>query len=263
MAILPVSSAVLNNNNMVSFNGRKKKQSSEESAPRSNKVSSLATVPVVVLMAMSPAMLNGKQSLAIMPDNTLNLTEVPADNTKNVDATYENFQVQQNKDKLKDMVIGDPLYSRPITIEGKKYTLCYAGKDEKKDGSGTKKYVEDVYFIPEGYKQQIKDRYDRLNEPNTLEYLIYHDLGEDKEFVGAAVVSIECDPDGTNRRVVRQELRLADDDANQLIRLRVGKTEFTASKVDLDHTWRRIPSFEFKQVTTPNLMEKTVRYLDD
>lgn len=89
MAITPVSSVRLGQyNNSVNFGSRKKNLEPQEEGnynqPSGKKLGKLATVPVIVMMAMAPGMMDGKTPANAIPMDSEQLTELLAANTSSV-----------------------------------------------------------------------------------------------------------------------------------------------------------------------------------
>ena len=105
-------------------------------------------------------------------------------------------------------------YKKRFRAEGKNYTMYY--KDITKS-MGTKK-VREIYFIPDDYRQKKVIEFDQeQTRPPKLHHLIYHNIGEDKEFIGA--YTYETIKDRGVYKVRYREIRLPDEVANELTAL--------------------------------------------
>ncbi len=229
MAISPINciSVKQNYNNMVNFTGRKSKDSEnnlyENTSPRhSNK---MATVPVIVLMAMTPGMMNGKQPIVINPENAIAMTEVVANPSDEIDMENTfNYMEAETIDTnnlpvaLKRAKIH---YQEDFKAEGKNYTMYFA---DPFSGGRTKDVVSSVYFVPEDFKPVIIEGRDK-NRPPLMQKFVYHNLGDDS-FVGAVISEITCDKNGNNRIVKTREIKLPNDIANTILGMILGDYEY-------------------------------------
>lgn len=231
MAIAPINGVNVrqNYNSTINFAGRKRNDDGEDSQQSPRRASNLATVPVVVLMAMTPGMLNGKQPVTIMPANDMNMTEVLAQTPSlNMEKTYMTNVTQYSKQNGIDLSGFDPAeiqYKQYYTVNGKKWVMVWS--DAGKDKFAKKNMVASIDFVSEDYRQ-IKDEYGwNANNPPMLLKMIYHNLGdENKNFISVITRETVCDSNGKNKDYVTKEYRLPDDVANKLIDLFVGDTEF-------------------------------------
>lgn len=230
MAIAPINGVNVrqNYNSTVNFAGSRKNDDGNE---RQNytRTSKMATVPVVVLMAMTPGMMNGKQPITILPANDMNITEVLAqvpsiDMTKTYRTTEAQFSNQSGID-LSGYNPKDIQYKQYYTSNGKRWVMVWS--DVGKDKFAKKNMVGSIDFVSEDYRQ-IKDEYGGdANNPPSLLKMVYHNLGdESKNFISVITRETVCDSNGENKKYVTKEYRIPDDVANKLIDLFVGDTEF-------------------------------------
>ena len=87
MAVLPINS-VSTNANQYTFTGKKDKNS--------HKANPLASVPVIIMLAMSP-MAEGKQPAQFVPIDSEHLTELVAQANATAPKAYEYTQTQQDE----------------------------------------------------------------------------------------------------------------------------------------------------------------------
>src|SRR5574344_1262532 len=80
MAIVPISSVEIdkNHSNMVSFGHKKNDKRGNQNRDLPSGTNTMKAIPVVVLMAMNPSLLNAKQPVMALPVNSENMTEMYA-----------------------------------------------------------------------------------------------------------------------------------------------------------------------------------------
>ena len=206
-------------NRYVNFAGRNSRKNNSDSLPVEYNRSSnnLAKVPVIVLMAMSPAMMNAKTPIT-------NLSEME-------DAKSEIIApIPIDSEELDEMTTVAPDFSKPHTAQvkapfgvdelighkihhydtfmknGKKHYIVYSGINNAD-------YVNKVSVFPEGF--------DRVKEKKLLPYvreLVYHDLGKGKEYCGIIVITHQRLKNG-NYKTIKEEVRIPDNCAQTLIDL--------------------------------------------
>ena len=213
---------------------RKNKYSSEinNDSARSN---DLAKVPVVLMIAMSPAMMNGKTPIQYMPLDEGNMTEMfeqaPVETN---DATYvarpEEFQQDYplgvaylSYEKIRQIV--------PAVGNGVKANIVLATRSADK----TPNNVEYVYYIKNSYKN------DRCEVPPVVRALIYHNLGPDKEYLGIEIKE-NFYKNGIPDYYVVREVKLDDKSAQFLLDLQAGSTK-----------WNDKTGIKFRETTNPNV----------
>ena len=174
----------------------------------------LAKVPVIVLLAMNPATLNSKIPTMPETDNpnkVVMLTPEPKSAEKSTYVISPDVEETQQSDPtygwgmLSKVNI---LHQRNAYVNGAKYHLVYAtsGKDDKKD-------VTNVYLFKDGsYSSK-----DPSIPPPKIIKLIYHNIGDGKEFLGAVVYEEVVDKFGNYKGTMKYELKLDDDSATHLI----------------------------------------------
>jgi hypothetical protein len=237
MAILPVSSVDFKARSNVSF--ARKNDSEGAPADRGMTAPLGKTVPVIVLMAMNPALLNSAATMSNLQGeeenpNLITMAE-PAQNFEIDDATYvmqpKVEEVQQNYPLNVAYFSQDAKIQQiiPCTESGVKGNIVFAksstrGKDEE---------VQDVYIIRHNYKSKALH-----GKPPWIVSLNYHNLGGEKDFMGVRV--IEQFSDGSYQE---REVRLDDDSAQQIVNLLIGKTK-----------WANKTGIGYSETNSPELM---------
>ena len=241
MAIVPINgiSVRQNHSNMVSFSGR-----NEDERPsmdrRLPKASAAKAVPVIVLMAMNPGLLNTSGIAKAAPLETEALTEMVAENNKVSDideATY-----------VMDMAAPETLSN--LTPGQRKY-LQYRAKDiiyKKNAGNGGVLVFEkllnskDARFI--NYLPGDSNYDGSIIKTPMVTLLVYHNLGKDKEYCGVLTrlyVKDSSLPKGGY--YLDKEYRITDEVANDLIHLVTDDSEF-----------KNTAKLKWLETTSPNLL---------
>ncbi len=223
MAILPISSvsARQNRSSMVTFSGKSEEDSSK--IERLPKASAAKAVPVIVLMAMNPGLLN---SSGIAKATTLEaepLTTVMAEASKahkTGGATYvmnpsEHIETdgltpgQQNYFRIRQK---DIVYFKKTGDGG---VLVFEKLNDPKK-------VHFVHYLP-GDKDFKGGYYDGL----MARVLVYHDIGKEKEYCGILTRKyVEDSNSPKGGYYLDKEYRLCDDVANDLIHFVTDDSEF-------------------------------------
>ena len=208
MAVLPISSARIQNNGINFTSKPNRKETKEYEVPK--KSNNLAKVPLITLLAMSPMV--SQQANASTLENR-NRIEVVANSEEASEAEY--MASPQQSGPISEVVNPEYIhYKKRFRAEGKNYTMYY--KDITKS-KGTKK-VREIYFIPDDYRQKKVIEFNQeQTRPPKLHHLIYHNIGEDKEFIGA--YTYETIKDRGVYKVRYREIRLPDEVANELTAL--------------------------------------------
>ena len=188
----------------------------------STKSNDLAIVPVVLMIAVSPSMLNAKTPVHIMPMGEDNIPELIAQPTEEVnDATY----VAKPEEFQQDYPLGVAFFDRlkvlqikPAVGNGVKANLVLTSyKPDKGD------VAAQVFFVEHSFKSNNK-----LVEPPLVQELIYHNLGPDKEYLGILIKEKiyrgETYPILT--KVAYVEVKLDDESAQFLLDLQAGVTKW-------------------------------------
>lgn len=254
MAITPINGISVKQNyrnNNINFAGKRRMVDNDEEPQESNlprRSSKMATVPVIVLMAMTPGMMEGKQPVTVLPANAINI-EAPANLNKAEKAgtTYYMAGVNQSEDsEVPDVLSDDKIqHKETFVANGKKYTMYYT--DLLKGFKGRYKDVSDIYIVPQDFKLIKDDIGYEANTPPKMIQFRYHKISDDinNNFVGAVLHQKICDENGNNTKFKTWEIRLPDEIANKILYLILGETELTPTKGLVK---------QYVHVTTPNLM---------
>lgn len=211
----------LNVNHYVNFagqNSRKNNGDTEGSPVEYNRRSNnLAKVPVVMLMAMSPAMMDAKTPVTNLSEMEEAKTEmvapIPIDSEELDEAITiaPDFSNPQNAQKKAPFgvtsLLGHKIHHYDTFMNnGKKHYIVYSGISNAE-------YVNKVSVFPEGF--------DSVKEKKLLPYvreLVYHDLGKGKEYCGIIVITHQILKNGKSK-TIKEEVRIPDNCAQTLIDL--------------------------------------------
>ena len=217
--------------NNISFSGRNKRNVNVEAenspVENSSKASKLAKVPVVVMIAMSPAMMNGKLPVEGLPDMNGAKVEYVTPTPEMAEellamATPAEFEAPQvNQANSDPMGISEFRYKKIQQLDsfnknGKKHYIAYT-TERREPGE-----VQNVYLFPAGYKSETGKKF----IPQIRE-LIYHDLGPGKEFCGVIVDTAVKNLQTNRYEATYEEVRLPDECAQHLIDLLANDTKWT------------------------------------
>lgn len=235
MAILPISGVRVNNTNRTSFTSLGMGEAETIDHPDSHKprkTNKLASVPVALLIAMSPAMMNGNEPVKAVPLDNDQLTELlayaapseleaPEPQISNTQANYP-FGLQYLSNKK--IFAKTPI----VSANGESATLVYSGKKDW-HGQPNINHVQFIYYIPKNHNIPTNSVY--LPE---VVALVYHDIGKDKEFVGIEVEFPEV-KNGTLAGYTRKEIKINDDDANDIGSFMANEKEYKNNIVNLKY----------------------------
>ena len=159
----------------------------------------LKSVPVIVMLAMNPALLN---SDAVA--NTIQ--QAQSGGYVRPETSYVRPEVRQ--------------FAMDFKAEGKNWTMYYV--DELKKIHDYKNYVSDIYLVPQDYEPRIVIKSDS-NCPPRVEKIVYHDIGAD-EFIGVVVTDYKF----VNGRKITttREMKVPDEVGNELTALISSETNF-------------------------------------
>ena len=241
MAILPISATDIGkHNNSINFSGLKKnKKYSSENNNNSNKSNNLAKVPVMVMIAMTPSMLNAKTPVQYLPISNENIPELYAQPSVEVnDATYvardEEFQQSYPFDvaflktyrKIRGVISG--------TANGKKTNLVLCSITSRDKG------ISRVYMVKDNEKNIYENQ-----EPEMITELVYHNIGRDKEYLGAVILKTIYDKHTHEfAGALSREVRLDDKTAQFLLDLTTDDTQYEYDK--------RFGNIKYSETTNPN-----------
>lgn len=247
MAIIPINEVSVRNNynNTTSF-GAKKRDTATENPIHKKSMASKAAVPVIVLMAMNPSLLNAEEPIKFMPTKNLDVTELLAYQPANTQSTavLNPEGAIHNHSHL-------PLYSEYLTTESIKTT-------KKALGNGAEYHVvltncsmhdktnnvDNVYVIKKGYSCKNSEEH----PPIVLE-LIYHNTNDGKEFGAVKLLEpiIDHAKNDANCGTMIREVKLDDESAQFIIDFMAGDTK-----------WINKTNIKFSETSSPKLMDPIV-----
>lgn len=182
------------------------------------------SVPVIVLMAMNPSLLSSSVPTNHFPLEEATQIETLYNPETSEIAPNEMLQSKQASFKHPQSKVIRPavvLYQKDFKAEGKNWTMYYTNEEKVKEP----KFVSKIYLVPETYVQK-KYLEEDTTRPPAIAKLVYHDLGGDKDFVGALIKELKEENDGSLSTASR-EIRLPDEIANEIMDLLDGTTKFT------------------------------------
>lgn len=242
MAIAPVSSISFRNNTSVNFGSRHNNDSEgQEYTPSQRKgVTDLGKMPVVVLLAMTPALSEAKMpenhSAGIIPPATEVIYEDPEENEDNFliympkMSNTEQTRSPYGWKSLEGLHIN---YAKKFKAGGHEYNMLFTSNHN--DSEVNEIFIFDVNS--NGTKHIAQD-------PPMVKQVVYHNIGKDKEFCG---VILERDileqESGKYKGTIRSEMRLPDDVAQDIVDLITNYSKFQ------DKT-----NVKIKEVNTANLL---------
>lgn len=214
--------------------------------PKPRKANKLASVPVALLIAMTPAMMNGTEPVKAIPLDNENLTELLAYAAPSEIASPEPQVARaQSSYPLGLKFLGNKKIFETrsiVTTNGERANIVYAG-EKKWDGAPNTKHAQFIYYIPKNHNLPN----DAIYFP-TIEGIIYHDLGEGKEFGGIKVRIPEYKAGNLNGYTTK-EIRLKDDDINDII-------DFMANEKAYKNNVLGLKAYT---TTSPNLQQPTFK----
>lgn len=228
MAVLPINSVSVNAN-QYAFTGKNKKDSH-------NKANSLASVPVIVMLAMAP-MAEGKQPAQFVPINSEHLTELVAATNAYAPAVEAYSQAPQEKaaplgiNFFRRHPILQIINAKANNKDVKMIFGSYPTKNNIPD-----KVVDRVFLIDKDYA----NRQIRNTIPPKITELIYHNTPEG-EFCSVTVLETVINKNG-NSAIKISNLKLDDNSAQELINLLAGETK-----------WKNITDIKFQETTSSEL----------
>ncbi|CCX62825.1 unknown [Bacteroides sp. CAG:598] len=231
--------------NFVGQNSRKNNGDTEGSPVEYNRRSNnLVKVPVIVLMAMLPAMMNAKTPVTNLSETNGAKTEMVApilidseelDEMTTIAPYFSNPQNAQTKAPFGvTSLLGQKIYHYDTFMkDGKKHYIVYSS-------IRTPDYVDKVSVFPEGFP----------NKSGVLlpwvEELVYHNLGKGKEYCGIIVRSVNKLQNG-RYKTTYEEVRLPNEVAQNLIDLLAD-----------DSTMKNATSIKYSKTKSPNLRQTKI-----
>ena len=230
MAVLPINSVSVNAN-QYTFTGKKDKNS--------HKANPLASVPVIIMLAMAP-MAEGKQPAQFVPIDSKQLTELVAQTSAVEPKAYEYTQNARKKGPLGIRYLANVKTQKILPCLGDNQPANIVFTTHINDSHENN--VSEVYFVDDRYN---KDQY---KNPPVVRSLIYHDLGENS-FLGIKTREhIMTNENGTSgQKTIICEIKLDDEAAQYLIDFLAGDTNF---KNDTD--------IKFEETTSPRVLPPKV-----
>ncbi len=224
MAIAPISNVKLNQyNNSVSFGSRRKNlelpEENNNNQPSGKKMGKLASVPVIVMMAMAPGMMDGKTPANVIPMDSEQLTELIAQNTSSMEeaaplqsSSKKNARYWEVFNRHKDRISKsfEIIDADNNGIKGgrpRSYTLTFEtiSKDRKNDVYMIYLYPHDMVTTPE-----------HQETCSPIRSLVHHKTEYGEDFWG-----VITDPRGQNGC----EVRIPDEVAQEISDLINGEHE--------------------------------------
>ena len=181
----------------------------------SHKANPLASIPVIVMLAMAPMSADGKQPAQLVPIDSAHITELLAQaNATNLQTTSTKQSVLDNALKNNKSIQADRILLKSKGQFGGEDAYFLLTSMDKND---THNRVEDIQIITRGLKP--KD-----HPPKVIE-LVYHDLGAGKEFCSVKVNETFFSNDGKTR-LVTYETRIDDQSAQLIIDVMANETKW-------------------------------------
>ena len=191
----------------------------------------------MMMVAMSPTMLNATEPVKALPLDAEQLTEILASPEQEKEVSTINFHQAQYNDPMGIAYFRNKRIQQivPAIGNGVKANLVLTAL--KQHGPND---VWEVFYV----KPSWKDGNLQHHPPEVVE-LVYHNLGPGKEFLGAVVDEyVYYDKDKpTANKVVRSEKRLDDESAQFLLDFRAGDTK-----------WNNKTDIGFRVTNSPDLM---------
>ena len=230
MAVLPINSVSVNAN-QYSFTGKKDKNS--------HKANPLASVPVIIMLAMAP-MAEGKQPAQFVPIDSKQLTELVAQASAVAPKAYEYTHNPQKEAPLGIEYLVSSKAQKVLPCLGNQQPANLLFTTSRGDDEENR--VTRIYYVENDYdKSQYK-------EPPYIQSLIYHDLGE-KSFLGIKIFEYFRVKKGDDYepKIFIAEVKLDDEAAQYLIDFLAGDTNFKNST-----------NIKFEETTNPRLLPPKV-----
>ena len=152
-----------------------------ETSPKQQpkRASNLVKVPVIVMMTLSPSLLNSAGAAAEnYQDADYPQTELLAMATPEPQST--NRTTQRTSSYVRPEVVQ---YKKSFSSNGTQYTMYWV--NPTKNGDASNKYVKEVYFVPNGYQPKYQGSGEEC--PPQLDKIRLHEVPGQGAFVGAIV----------------------------------------------------------------------------
>lgn len=217
MLVSPVSSVNVNTyKNNVQFGNIGEGEELKSSPKEPKRASNLVKVPVIVMMTLSPSLLNGTSPATGEYEDNFPQTELLA--MASPEPQNRVSSTNSTSSYVKPEVVQ---FQKRFYSNGVQYTMYWVDPIKKEKPNSN--YVKEVYFVPKGYQPErsgTRTGHD-YNCPPELTGIRFHDLGEGKEFVGAIVKEKK-----SNQNWYEREIKLTEEIANDLMDLVKGRTKF-------------------------------------
>lgn len=202
----------------------------------------LKSVPVIVMLAMNPALLNSDavaKTIQMDPENPIEVvynlsTEAPEAPQQAQRGSYVRAKSSYVKPE-------NVQFSMDFNAEGKNWTIYYV--DGLKKIHDYKNYVSDIFLVPQDYEPRTLANNDS-NCPPRVQKIVYHDIGAN-EFIGVVVTDFKF----VNGRKITttREMRVPDEVGNEL-------TALISSETNLKPNSKFVNNFEI--VKSADLLPK-------
>ena len=188
----------------------------------SHKANPLASIPVIVMLAMAPLSTDGKQPTQSAPIDNAHITELVAAVNPNAPKVYAVTQTPEKEAPLGIEYLSSRRAQKVLPCLGNKQPANLLLTTSRGDNEENR--VTRIYYVQNDYdKSQYK-------EPPYIQSLIYHDLGE-KSFLGIKTIERFRVKKGDDyeRKTFISEVKLDDEAAQYLIDFLAGDTNFKNS----------------------------------
>ncbi len=249
MAVMAISGAELSTHRYnTTFGARKKTHdNTPEQVQGRHSGNNMKRVPVVVLLAMTPAMLNGDSAAKAYPINSEQLTEVlaniPMQEPDEMTAAFPGVNETQQSYPLGVAYFSDLKVQqiKPAIGNGAKANIVLT-KLLRQGGAND---VLEVYYVKHSWKDNNIN-----HKPPEVEELIYHNLGGSNDYLGIKIRENIYKPNNKTMHpdnVMEREVKLDDESAQLLIDLMTGDTK-----------WNNKTSIIYRETTNPKVMSPQV-----
>lgn len=236
MAVLPVSSVKFNSSRVNFGNIREEEDEVQEQPRQSSSIGKKLAVPVIVLMAMNPSLLQAQDKYVPNSNNELNdghFIELVAKPYTAPEADYDFTLVGNKYDYLKWPCFDrlDVKMVRNATGNNSPYYMVYTSYLKNRG----KSVVNEVYFV----KKEGNVSNSGADFPPRVEELIYHDIGKD-EYCGVLTRESMIDSNGERYGYLIREIRIDDDNAREMVKLLQDESKYkNETKIKMSKTYSK------------------------
>ena len=218
MTVLPVSSFEFRKR--PGFEGKREKKQGLNEVPVNNPETPnhLKAAPIIVLMAMNPALLNAE-----LPGYEQMFNQIQ---TESIAKTPNQLQLP----KIKKIPVSEKfkpervIYEKKFKENGKGWTLYYTSVLKKSKPNN----VMWIHIVPDGFENYAGEDGYEITSPPAVSHFIYHKVGSETKFVGASVTEVVKEGKGFVWK--KHEIRLPDEMGNAIKSLLSNETEFVPNK---------------------------------